>query len=130
VKSSQTNINDMLLEHKSAVFQRLRDEAAGWGSENAKVVNGDAHTPIKAAIEPEMDGVDPATPQLEISSPETAGREPRLTTPVKDGSIKEENATSRGLSGSPNPSKFESPSRMPPVGVFSVTTPERMLRDA
>jgi len=129
VKSSQTNINDMLLEHKSAVFQKLRGEAADWHSENAKAVNG-GHSPTRAAAQLEMDGVDPVTPRLEISSPETAGREQRLSTPVKDGPIKEEHANSRGLSGSPNPSKYESPSRMPPLGVFSVTTPERVLRDA
>jgi histone deacetylase 6 len=124
VKSSQTNINDMLLEHRSAVFQKLRDETADWRSENPKQPNGGYHSPTKADVE--MDGADPVTPRLEISSPETAGREPRPSTPVKDGP---ENAARRA-SGSPSAAKFDSPSRLPPVGVFSVTTPERMLKDA
>jgi histone deacetylase 6 len=123
VKSSQTNINDMLLEHKATVFQKLRDETADWRSENPKRLNGGHHSPTKAPADVEMDGVDPVTPRLEISSPETAGRERRLSTPVKDGP---ENA----VSGSPSAAKYESPSRLPPVGVFSVTTPERMLKDA
>jgi histone deacetylase 6 len=125
VKSSQTNINDMLLEHKDAVFQKLQDETAEWRSENSKRLNGGYHSPTK--VDMDIDRVDPVTPRLEIASPETAGREPRLSSPVKEGS---ETANARGVSGSPNATKYESPSRLPPLGVFSVTTPERMLRDA
>jgi hypothetical protein len=102
----------MLLEHKAAVFQKLREETADWRS--GKRPNGGYHSPTKDDHEMK---VDPVTPRLEISSPETAGREPRPSTPVKDGADN-------------NAPKYESPSRLPPLGVFSVTTPERMLRDA
>jgi len=124
VKSSQTNINDMLLEHKDAVFQKLQDETGEWRSENTKRLNGGYHSSTKADMD--IDGGDPVTPRLEISSPETAGRE-RPSTPVKEGS---ETANAGGVASSPNATKYESPSRLPPLGVFSVTTPERMLRDA
>jgi histone deacetylase 6 len=117
VKSSQTNINDMLLEHKAAVFQKLRDETADWRSENPKRPNGDHSLP-----DVEMDGVDPVTPRP-ASSPETAGRDRRFSTPIKDG------AEGADAGGSPTAAKLESPGRLPPLGVFSVTTPERMLKD-
>jgi hypothetical protein len=137
VKSSQTNINDMLLEHKEAVFKKLLEEVVDWRSEKIKPANGDVHSPTKAPAEQEpraamTDGIETTNPRLEISSPEAVGREKRLSTPVKDHSIsiKEETTSSRGLSGSPNPTKYESPGRMPPLGVFSVTTPDRTIRDS
>jgi hypothetical protein len=56
-----------------------------------------------------------------------AGHEPRLATPVKD---EPEYAGARAASGSSSSAEHENPTRLPRLGMFSVTTPERTLEDA
>jgi hypothetical protein len=91
----------MLFEHKDEVFQKLLEETEEWRMEELQNQN-----------RRQMDG----SKNIDGNSRMYGNQ----GSPVRNSVAKDENMR---LSGSPNPIK--SPGRIPPMGVFTVTSPER-----
>jgi histone deacetylase 6 len=107
VKSERRNLNDMLSEHHSYVLNKLTEGMENFKTETALPTSEtmDTKDDIQTAIEADqmVDGMTTLTPAI---------------------AIKDEDISSPGrVSASPHP--MRSPHRMPPVGTFTVTTPDR-----
>lgn len=128
LKSGSTNLNDMLLEHKHTVFNKLLEEVEDWKAQAGKQLNGHVYSPERMMESKvsmtDMDRSSVSSPIKEVSTPDRLGRIQRLGTPGN-----EDRSLTARLSGSPNPATY-SPGRMPPLGVFSVTTPDKNARES
>jgi histone deacetylase 6 len=113
VKSETFSLNDMLSTHRNEVLSRLLQDTA------------DYHKPVGDVVASDVT-IKRAEPNVTMSSNET------LTTETADGSntsapvtIKNERESKSPNRLTPSPNPLRSPNRLPPVGVFTVTTPDR-----
>lgn len=132
-KSDSITINDMLLEHKGQVFDKMLKETEEWrvdrgGGRNEPVVAAPVQSPVVSRVENGDENSngdanqDVAATRTTELNPETTS----LNTPISPSQVKIESR----LSASPNP-MGPSPNRgsVPPMGIFTVTTPERIERE-
>jgi histone deacetylase 6 len=111
IKSEAFNLNDMLVKHHSQVFEKLMGETADLHSESTNI---GAETPApRIGTEAIALGTDLYTSDP-MDSLAGSGQTP---------TIKDEHTSPHRLTPSPNP--MRSPNRMPPLGTFTVTTPDR-----
>ena len=103
----------MLSTHRNEVLSRLLQDTA------------DYHKPVGDVVASDVT-IKRAEPNVTMSSNET------LTTETADGSntsapvtIKNERESKSPNRLTPSPNPLRSPNRLPPVGVFTVTTPDR-----
>jgi hypothetical protein len=101
----------MLVQHHGQVFEKLLEESAEWNSEGP---NKGLETPVTKM---ETDGLAIGT-DLYPSDPMDS-----LVASSQLPNIKDERSSPHRLTAGPNPMK--SPNRMPPLGTFTVTTPDR-----
>jgi hypothetical protein len=121
IKSESITINDMLLEHREQVFQKIKEETEDWRSSNQEGPN--PATPVTPTAAEINNGTTDSAFPIEVK-PDIGGvpGEP-LKTPGTPSQIKSER-----MSASPNPVR-SSPGRIPPMGMFTVTSPERLERE-
>jgi hypothetical protein len=100
IKSQSLTLNDMLANHKHDVIERIQDEIPGW---------------FPSAVKPETPKSGTVSPPKGIRSSPNSQKDAALN-------------ISFGEMGSPSNSVTKSPgSGMPPMGRFSITSPEKLM---